>query len=124
MCVHEFKIGYTKQSCEECRKDKSHEKKARNRNCGYIDPALWKGLPRFNKDIKVEFTECPNSVYQRNFSIIHCILMLAQEHNPTIDLTYLENRAIIDFKTALNLCDSIIREEESKKQPKPGHTKL
>ena len=124
LCVYEFKIGVLKETCEQCRKDKSHSKKAVNRNCGYIDPSLWKGKEKPLRDMSLYYTECPNSIFGRNDMIIHILLMLSQENNPTNTLTYLENRAIIDFKVASNICDNILREEAERNRPKPGHTKL
>lgn len=111
--VYQEILKHIPETCENCLKSKTN--KQRIRNCGFIDEESWKG-PSFGKEDAFEkwnisFTECPNSIKSRNYFAIQYIMFLSKEGNPTLELSFLQNSAIMDFNTANSIFNDIKREK-------------
>lgn len=111
ICLYQELLKYIPETCEKCNMQKNNEKKSK-RNCGFIDVSEWKGDGDEFEKHNFSFVECPNSIKSRNYFAIQSIMFLSGESNSTLGLSFLENCAIMDYKTASHIFSEIKRERE------------
>jgi len=86
------------------------------RNCGYIDDQLWVGsgypIEGFT-DLGRLSMECPTSVFYQNHNTITFLMMISKGNYNPLEMTFLENSAILEYTTAVSI-SSDIRNERKK----------
>ena len=99
--------------CTKCKKQTNHYELKQIRNCSFIETAYWRN--DFGDKIGgYGFSECKGGILQLNADTIAYIQMLSRKGNPTINLNYLENKAILDYENARDLAFEVKRKAETK----------
>ena len=79
-------------------------------NCGFIDEHLWVGsgymIDGFT-DLGVLSYECPASVYLKNSKVIKYLMFLSKGNFNPLELTYLENSALLEYSITSTIAGNI-----------------
>lgn len=86
-----------------------HGNLSKKRNCGYIDNALWVGIPYNIQGFEDEeiTIECPASVFYKNHNTIRYLIYLNNGNINPLELSFLENSALLEYTIAKQISETI-----------------
>jgi len=100
--------------CYKCKETKNYDKKATIRNCSFINTDKW--INNYGNSVLDErSSECIGGILMRNLRTIEYIQVISRKGQHTLDLSFIENKAILDYMSARDRAIEYVRKQNEKK---------